>query len=508
MTFFKKKIEDREYQTKIFETSKTGNTLVVLPTGLGKTIISAMLIDHRLEKYPDSRILFLAPTKPLINQHLRTFSDLMSIKLDIASGSVSRSEREKIYERAQLVFATPQTIENDMEKGIIDFKSFSLLIVDEAHHTIGNYSYVKIAKQYSEKALHPLIVGLTASPASDREKIKTICDNLQITNVEIRSDDDPDVIPYIKKKEIEEVKVDLPQEMLELANGVKLIIRDCIIELQSAGLLKNAQQSKINRITVLLLQKSLQRQMFSGKRSYYLIRGIIITSKLLKLYHAYTLIETQSLRSFSNFLLKIENGKAKTDKELSADPKFIHLKEEADNLLEKGMEHPKLDKLEYIFNAYFSESKKAIIFAQYRDTVDIIYNKISSVKGVRPVKFIGQGKGGLSQKEQISIIRDFEQGVYNVLVSTSVSEEGMSIRGVDIAVFYETIPSAIRNIQRRGRVGRFAAGLIFILMTRGTTDEGYYLLSKRRERTMKKIIKNIKENPENIRQDGTLHPFV
>ena len=84
----------------------------------------------------------------------------------------------------------------------------------------------------------------------------------------------------------------------------------------------------------------------------------------------------------------------------------------------------------------------------------------------------------------------------------------MSIRGVDIAIFYETIPSAIRNIQRRGRVGRFAAGLIFILMTRGTTDEGYYWLSKRREKTMKKIIKNIKENPENIRQDGTLHPFV
>ena len=165
MTFFKKKIEDREYQTKIFETSKTGNTLVVLPTGLGKTIISAMLIDYRLEKYPNSRILFLAPTKPLINQHLRTFSDLMSIRLDIASGSISRSERGKIYERAQLVFATPQTIENDMEKGIIDFTSFSLLIVDEAHHTIGNYSYVKIAKQYSEKALHPLVLGLTASPA-------------------------------------------------------------------------------------------------------------------------------------------------------------------------------------------------------------------------------------------------------------------------------------------------------------------------------------------------------
>ncbi|MCL4398654.1 MAG: DEAD/DEAH box helicase family protein [Candidatus Parvarchaeota archaeon] len=508
MTLFKEKIEDREYQSKIFETAKTGNTLVVLPTGLGKTIISAMLVDYRLEKYPSSKILFLAPTKPLANQHYKTFSSLLAVKLGVASGSVSSTERGKIYGEAQLIFATPQTIENDMNKKTIDFSDFSLLIVDEAHHTIGNYSYVKIAKMYSEQSFHPLILGLTASPASDREKIKTICSNLQISNVEIRSDDDPDVIPYIQKKDIEEIKVDLPQEMLELANDLKLLISESIGELQETGLLKNVQKSRINRVTILLLQKSLQRQMLSGKRTYYLIRGIILTSKLLKLYHAYNMLSTQSLTAFLNFLEKIQKGKAKTDKELSSSKRFIEIRERTAELLAKGMEHPKLKQLELIFTKHFNDSKKAIVFAQYRDTVDVIYNSLSKIAGVRPIKFIGQGKGGLSQKEQINIIRDFESGTYNVLVSTSVSEEGMSIKGVDIAVFYETIPSAIRNIQRRGRVGRFSAGSIFILITRGTNDEGYYWLSKKREKTMKRIIKNIKENPDTIKQDGTLHPFI
>ncbi|MCW1294323.1 MAG: DEAD/DEAH box helicase family protein [Candidatus Parvarchaeum sp.] len=298
MTLFKEKIEDREYQNKIFETAKTGNTLVVLPTGLGKTIISAMLVDYRLEKYPSSKILFLAPTKPLANQHYRTFSSLLAVSQGIASGSVSSSKRSEIYQEAQLIFATPQTIENDMSKKIIDFSNFSLLIVDEAHHTIGNYSYVKIAKTYSEQSFHPLILGLTASPASDREKIKTICSNLQISNVEIRSDDDPDVIPYIQKKDIEEIKVNLPQEMLELANSLKLLISESTSELQEIGLLKNVQKARINRVTILMLQKSLQRQMFSGKRTYYLIRGIILTSKILKLYHAYNLLSTQSLLRF------------------------------------------------------------------------------------------------------------------------------------------------------------------------------------------------------------------
>ncbi|MEM0143072.1 MAG: DEAD/DEAH box helicase family protein [Candidatus Parvarchaeum sp.] len=508
MTFFKEKIEDREYQNKIFETAKTGNTLVVLPTGLGKTIIGARLVDYRLEKYPSSKVLFLAPTKPLANQHYKTFSSLLEVKQGIASGSVSSSQRSKLYEECQLIFATPQTIENDMSKNLIDFSDFSLLIVDEAHHTIGNYAYVKIAKAYSAQSFHPLILGLTASPASDREKIKLICSNLQISNVEIRSEEDVDVIPYIQKKEITEIKVDLPQEMLELANDVKTLISESINELQEAGLLKNAQKGKINRVTILLLQKSLQRQMLSGKRAYYLIRGIILTSKLMKLYHAYNLLSTQSLMAFYNFLEKIEKGKAKTDKELSSNKRFIGIKERTKELLDKGLEHPKLKQLENILTRYFDESKKAIIFAQYRDTVDVIYNSISKIEGIRPIKFIGQGKGGLSQKEQVGIIRDFELGTYNVLVSTSVSEEGMSIKGVDLAVFYETIPSAIRNIQRRGRVGRFSAGKIFILITKGTADEGYYWLSKRRERTMKKIIKNIKENPDTIKQDGTLQPFV
>ncbi len=508
MTFFKEKIEEREYQKKIFETCKSGNTLVVLPTGLGKTIISAMLVDYRLQKHPNSKVLFLAPTKPLINQHMKTFSDLIDVKIGVASGSVSGKEREKIYGENQLLFATPQTIENDIKKGRLDFSNFSLLVVDEAHHTVGNYSYVFIAKEYGGKSIYPLILGLTASPASEREKIKIICNNLGITNVEIRSEDDPDVIQYIQKKEIEAITLDLPKELLVLSDSVKLMIRDSILELQGTGLLKNVQQSRINRVTILMLQKSLQRQMFSGKRSFYLIRGIIITSKLLKLYHAYNLISTQSVFAFSNFLEKIKTGKAKTDKELSLDPKFIDLKEKTDILISNGVEHPKMDRLVYLLQNYFSEDKKAIIFAQYRDTVDAIYLKISNLNGIRPVKFIGQGKGGLSQKEQINIIKQFEEGVYNVLVSTSVSEEGMSIRGVDIAVFYESIPSAIRNIQRRGRVGRFSAGHVFILITRGTNDEGYYWISKRRERSMKRIIKNIKDNPETIKQDGTLNPFV
>jgi Fanconi anemia group M protein len=503
------KIEEREYQKNIFESAKDTNTLVVLPTGLGKTVISVLILDYRLSKYKGSKALFVAPTKPLVNQHYKTFSNLMTIDINTISGEVLKSERKNIYETSQLVIATPQTIENDMEDSLIDFSDFSLLVVDEAHHTIGNYAYVKIAKEFIKNSKYPLIIGLSASPASDQEKINLVCRNLGISKVEIRGEDDPDVSKYVKTKTVEEVRLVLPKEIMELTNRLRLFIQEQIAALQNVGLMKDAAMSKINRRTILMLQKSLQRRMFSGNKNFYTIRGIIITSKLLKLYHALGLLSTQSLAGFRNFLEKIiEEGTSKTDKELANSQEVKWLEERATKLLEDGVEHPKLAAMARILSESFRPDQKAIIFTQYRDTVDIIYKYLESIKGLRPVRFIGQGNGGLKQKEQISIIKDFEAGVYNILVSTSVSEEGISIKGADLAIFYETIPSGIRSIQRRGRVGRFNAGKIFILITEGTTDEGYYWLSKRKESRMKKLIKKIKDNPDSLKNDGTLGSFV
>ncbi len=505
----RKRVEERGYQSEIFENSKEKNTLVVLPTGLGKTMISALLADYRLTKYPDSRVLFLAPTKPLVNQHHKTFSSIMAIDSVSVSGEIDKSRRTEIYTSHRLIFATPQTIENDIGNGAIDFSDFSLLVVDEAHHAIGNYAYVKIAHEFSEHARNPLILALTASPASDREKISAICKNLDIDNMEIRGEDDPDVTQYVKTKVVEEIRLKLDDRFNGMISSLKNEINEQIASLQAGGLLKNTPASRINRVSILLLQKSLQRQMFAGNKSFYAIRGIIGTSKLLKLYHALNLLSTQSLEGFNKFISKIINdGKSKTDKELAKSQNIVRLYTTSSELLEQGVEHPKIDTLINILEKNFDPEQKAIIFTQYRDTVDVIYKKLKSMKGINCVKFVGQGKKGLSQKEQINIIKDFEAGVYNVLISTSVSEEGMSIRGVDLAIFYETVPSAIRSIQRRGRVGRFNAGKIFILITEGTNDEGYYWVSKRKETRMKKLIKKIKENPSSLRQDGTLGPFT
>jgi len=128
------------------------------------------------------------------------------------------------------------------------------------------------------------------------------------------------------------------------------------------------------------------------------------------------------------------------------------------------------------------------VFTQYRDTLEMIHQKLEK-EGIKSAKFFGQaskdGEKGLTQKQQKAIIKSFRMGEYDVLLSTSVAEEGIDIPAVDLVVLYEPVPSEVRMIQRRGRTGRKRTGRVKVLITEGTRDEGYYWSSIRKENRMK-----------------------
>ena len=139
------------------------------------------------------------------------------------------------------------------------------------------------------------------------------------------------------------------------------------------------------------------------------------------------------------------------------------------------------------------EKQKIIIFSQYRNTVDELVTVINSHSTSRAKAFVGQ-RGGLTQKKQIEILDEYRSNKFNVLVATSVSEEGIHIDNADIGIFYEPVPSAIRTIQRRGRVGRINIGKIYLLITKNTIDEKYYWVSYHKERKMRDMLKNENNN--------------
>ncbi len=481
-------LEAREYQQQIFAKAAEKNVLVVLPTGLGKTPIAILLAAHRLEKFPGSKIMVLAPTKPLSEQHRKSFAHFLNMESDkfaAITGAIPPQKRAKIYSDGQLFFATPQTVENDINSGIFSFKDFSLLVIDEMHRGVGKYAYPFVAQKYAEQAANARILGLTASPSSDYETVNEICENAYIEDVEIRAEEDEDVAPYVQQKILEWVDVELPSSFLEIRSRLAEAYEEKVESLRKMGLRIPA---KAGKKVLLSFQKSLIRELSSGNR-----RAIIAMSMLnqaIKIDHALTLLETQGIVSLENYFKKLrEDPKAQR---LLKNRKVEQAQFLANSLFLSGAKHPKMAMLCSIVSAELARSaeSKIIVFANYRDMVGQIVDSLSKIENARPVAFMGQKS--LSQKEQIAILEDFRSGKYNVLVGTSVSEEGLDIPAMDTAVFYEPVPSEIRSIQRRGRVGRHSAGRVIVLITKKTRDEAFYWSARNKERKMKRIMRGMK----------------
>ena len=484
-------IEMRTYQETILGTASQKNTLCVIPTGMGKTTIAIMLAALRLQKYPNSKVLIMAPTKPLTEQHQRSFREFMNIpeeEIVLVTGKIDPKKRKDLYEFAQVIAATPQTIQNDIRNNIIDLYEFSLLIVDECHRSVKKYAYPFVVKHYVEESKYPRVLGLTASPGSDETKIKKLCQNLCVESVEIRTDTDEDVKPYIKEIETEYVRVDLPENLKEAQSILKKALKIRLDKLKKYNLFIN------NKRDLLDAQRKVSREISTSKKPilFYTISLIV---QAVKIWHTLELMETQSVKAVNIYIQKLKKGKTKSDTALIKDPDFT----KAISIIEKSEEHPKLFKLKEVVNEELDKNKAAriIVFSHFRDNIQNIYETIGDV--CKPVILIGQsGERGLSQKEQIEVIMEFNDGYYNCLITSPIGEEGLHIPSADIAIFYDSVASEIRTIQRRGRVGRTKVGKIIFLLTRKTRDEGYYWTSQRREAKMKTILKSMQKKGKTI----------
>jgi ERCC4-type nuclease len=104
----------------------------------------------------------------------------------------------------------------------------------------------------------------------------------------------------------------------------------------------------------------------------------------------------------------------------------------------------------------------------------------------------------MTQTEQQEVLEQFRAGEFEVLVSTSVAEEGLDVPEVDLVLFYEPVPSAIRSIQRKGRTGRQTDGRVVVLMAEDTRDEAYFWISKRQEDRMEDELRELKSVADDI----------
>ena len=499
-------IEARLYQQVLAaDVLKKGNTMIVAPTALGKTIVATLVAADRLDKVKNSKILVLAPSKPLAIQHESTFKEFLTVPCSSIKGAVKTDERVKRWEESQIICATPQTVESDLLKGRYSLKDVSLVVFDECHHGVGSYSYVYLASRYVKESKFNLILGLTASPGSDKEKIKEVCDNLYVQNIVVKTEEDYDVRPYFNPVAIDWVRVKMSSELEKIKKHVDKALKVRLKGLKNMGIIRTVSVNKTDILRARgRVQSAIARTVNPKKECF---QAISILSAVINIQHSQELIETQGVVTFNKYVARLRKKKTKAAKSLIQDPNFgkaIYLAREAEK---HGLEHPKLKKVTDIIKKELGQngqtklqseryvkdadqkSSKIMVFTQYRDSLEMIHQKLEK-EGIKSAKFFGQasrdGEKGLTQKEQKEIIKAFKIGEYDVLLSTSVAEEGIDIPAVDLVILYEPVPSEVRMIQRRGRTGRKRSGRVKVLITNGTRDEGYYWASINKERRMKR----------------------
>ncbi len=497
-------IESREYQLSIAMRALDGNTMVILPTGLGKTAVALIVAASRIYN-EGGRVLMLAPTKPLVEQHLRYFEKYLVAKSPEGSdvspfvmftGEAPPAERTADWNRSSVIFATPQVIKNDLIAGRYTLADVTLLVVDECHRAVGNYAYVFLAQRYLASADKPLLLAMTASPGGVQEKVQDVCANLGIEHVETRTENDADVRPYVYERELDYISIDLPSDLKAAIQVINGLIEDRLALLSSMNFTV-PKREKLSMRELNGINAQIQQRIQNRDSAAYSAASIY--AELMKLRHAVTLAESQGSEVLKGYLAKLVAegtgaGGSKASQRLAQDTSFRELFNQSTGWTREL--HPKPDVALRLVQEQMEASpdSRIIIFATYRDTVQLLVDHLAK-HGIVSERFVGQAtkdaEKGLSQKKQIAALTRFREGEFKVLVATSVGEEGLDVPSTDLVIFYEAVPSEIRSIQRRGRTGRSGAGRVVVLVTKGTADEVYRHVSASKEKMMHKSMRTL-----------------
>ncbi|MCL4364914.1 DEAD/DEAH box helicase family protein [Candidatus Marsarchaeota archaeon] len=480
-------IEFRDYQLNIIRSiGSNGNTLVVLPTGLGKTFIATAVMASALAS--GKRAMLLAPTKPLSEQHYSVLTKLLKIPQDeilLLTGSIGKKNRGSLEGKARVIIATPQTVANDLKNSMMLLDGFGAVVFDECHRAVGKYAYTYIANECGIREI--LVVGLTASPGAKKEKINALVDALGIRHIDARLSTDHDVMQYVMPKYVHIVNVNLSDRIKEIAAALKPEIESNVHTLNGMGLLRFRNFEFIPKGRLI----DLGNQIGKIHAANYRMGAMYAYSKLLNLVHSYDLILCEGIYPFSSYVesLYSRDKKSRSLESLLKSRAMLLARNSASIALKNGEEHPKVLAVLDVLSGY--KGKKVMIFAQYRSTVKMLVELISN-NGIKAMPFVGK-REGVTQEQQKKTLSDFRNGEFDVLVASSIGEEGIDIPGVDVVIFYEPIPNEVRNIQRRGRTGRFDSGDIYILVASGTKDQIYLRISEQRETKMMNLIHSVNE---------------
>ena len=513
----------RDYQYSIVARALYHNMLVALPTGLGKTLIAAIVMLNWFRWTTSAQIVFVAPTKPLVSQQVKACFEIAGIPRScttILTGSTTPGLRAEEWQSKRVFFMTPQTLINDLKTGICDPKRVVLIVVDEAHRATGGYAYVEVVSFVKRFNTSFRVLALTATPGATIESVQEVIDGLGISRVEIRTEESLDIRQYVHPRNIETVLFDNSDEMTMIMDLFSEALQPVIDKL--TGVNAYWSRNPMNLTPYGCLQAR-QRWYASdaGRKAAGSLKGMVMSifGLLGSLSHAIELLKFHGIgpffhkiKSFGNKVHANGNKGDKYSRQITASQSYQTMMFRMQSWINNSgfVGHPKLEYLQSVVMNHFLDagegrgesdpsSTRIMVFSHYRDSAEEIARVLKRNEPmIRPSVFVGQSSTknseGMDQKTQLNIIKKFQSGTYNTLVATSIGEEGLDIGEVDLIVCYDASASPIRMLQRMGRTGRKRSGNIVVTLMKGKEETNFTKAKDNYEKMQQEIASGARFN--------------
>lgn len=418
----------RDYQFNIVQRALFDNILVSLPTGLGKTFIAAVVMYNFYRWFPQSKIVFMAPTKPLVSQQVEACFKICGVQYSHTAqltGMVSKPQRLSAYEQRRVFYMTPQTLSNDLKSGLCDARSIVCLVVDEAHRGTGNYAYGECVSLIRKTNPSLRVLALSATPGASVEAVQNVINALCIARVEIRIESSLDLRPYLHKRRTEVVALPLGREITALRDLFAKIIQKYLDRVKNLNDPRLQNPLTISLFGVKSAKDSLFRSpaMRAANPAYMgMVTGVL--GILGTLAHAMSLLIFHGIQPFYDKLVDIQHEYesqgpklSKTKAELLSNPGFQELMTRLRILVDNPntVGHPKLERAASMIIDHFmkmedeKQDTRVMVFAQYRSSAAELVKQLRRQEPIiKPTIFVGQsadsrGGSGMKQKEQIEV---------------------------------------------------------------------------------------------------------
>ncbi|XP_006879421.1 PREDICTED: interferon-induced helicase C domain-containing protein 1 [Elephantulus edwardii] len=514
----------RSYQLEVAKSALEGkNIIICLPTGSGKTRVAVYIAkDHLDRKKKESalgKVIVLVNKVPLVEQLFRKEFEPYLKKcyrtIGLSGDTQLKISFPNLVKTHDVIICTAQILENSLlnsEKGEdagVELSDFSLLIIDECHHTIKEAVYNNIMRRYLTQKLKnnihrkenkpvfplPQILGLTASPgvggakkqAKAEEHILKICANLDSFTIKTVKENIDELRGHIKEPYKKFVIADVTREdpfkekLLEIMTKIQIF---CQMNLRSDFGTQPYEQWAIQMEKEAAREGNRKDRVCAEHlRKYNEALQINDTIRMIDAFnHLETFYTDERQKKFGiseddsdeSGDSADEDGNKNEDKKkkpLKLDETDIFLidlffdnRKKLKNLAENpDHENEKLMQLRNTIMEQYTRnegSARGIIFTKTRHSAFALSQWITendkfAEVGVKAHHLIGAGHSSefkpMTQNEQKEVISKFRTGKINLLIATTVAEEGLDIKECNIVIRYGLVTNEIAMVQARGR---------------------------------------------------------